>query len=590
MKTATAITLALVTTACTGCAMSTPTQAYAASSPQAERYSALRRQMSALITRGMKKHQVTGMSVALLDGGELVWAQGYGYADKDARRLADAQTIYKVGSITKVFTGTAIMQLVEQGRLDLDAPIQRYIPELKVRYRTPTEQAITLRRIMSHTSGLPVDHMQGMFNRHPEPYARAIDYLNGSYAAYAPGTIATYSNLGTDLLGVVIERVSGEPYADYMQRHILAPAGMQHSTLDDRQVDRGRMSLSYLRNKHHEEYPLRSVPAGNLHSSVLDMARFAAVALHQGQPLLTPAAFDEMTRNQTTHARYDSGMAFGLNWLLQRPGLDYLGPVIWHNGGTINFMSSLVVLPKQGLAVVVLSNSARSIEFVEQTANDILKAAAQAKSGIEPPAQAPRPALATVPADIAQATVGSYATLLGPVRIVQYGDNLRARLAGRVLQLRYHSDGWFSLRYKLFGLIPIPVRELDAVRIRITEVDGNRIMLAEEQGATYIGGQAYQPEPLSDLWRSRLGTYKADYLKDDYPWIDKVHVAEQDGFLVLTASFDKLGATNLTLHPLDDDMAVIAGLGRGMQETLTASGEGASTILTYSGFRLIKVK
>lgn len=570
--------------------MNIPTQPYAVTSPLAPGYDALCQKMSTWIKRGMKRHRVTGMSVALVDGGEVVWAQGFGYADTDSKRLADAQTLYKVGSITKVFTGCAIMQLKEQGKVDLDVPIQRYIPELKVRYHTPTEKPITLRAIMSHTSGLPVDCVRGMFTRHPEHFSRAIDFINDMHAAYAPGTLATYSNLGTDLMGVIIERVSGERYADYLQRHILSPAGMHHSTVDDQRVDRNTLSLSYRRHKYREEYPLRSLPAGNLHSSVLDMARFIDVALQRGRPILSPASFSEMTVNQTTHSRYDSGIAFGLNWVVQRPGLDYLGPVYWHSGGTIHFMSTMVVLPRQGLGVVVLSNSAGSLEFVEETASEILKAAAHTKHGIERPAPSSRPKLAPLPAEIARATAGTYATLLGPVRVEQKDGGLRAHMSGKTLQLRYHSDDWFSLRYKLLGLIPIPSKELAAVRIRIAEVDGNKILLAEENGVTYIGGQAHRPEPLCEVWHSRVGTYRIDYPEGDYHWIDKARLKEQDGFLILSTSFGRLGTAIITLRPLNDDMAIIEGLGRGMQETIYVSGEGKSTELTYNGLRLIRIK
>lgn len=570
--------------------MAIPTTYHKPESKKAKQYQALHEEMTDWVTRGMQKHKITGMSIALVDDGEVVWAEGFGFADKANKRLADENTLYMVGSITKVYTGTAIMQLVQQGKLDLDVPIQQYIPELKPKYHTATEKPITLRSIMSHTSGLPVDTFQGMFNRHPEPFHKAIDYINDVHAPYEPGTIATYSNLGTDLLGVVIERVSGQRYADYMRDNILEPLGMKSSTVDIKQVDHKRMSQTYLGHRYHEEFDLRSLPAGGLRSSALDMTRFMTAAMKQGKPILSPAAFKQMLTRQTTQTRYRSGVDFGLNWVVRWPKLDYLGPVAWHNGGTINFMSSMVVLPEQGLGVVVLSNSARSIEFVGEASAEILIKAAQVKRGIAPPKEKPKAKITTVPNEVAQATAGFYATLMGPVRIEKKDKNLKARMAGKSLNLNYYEDGWFTIQYKLFGIIPIPVKELQGFRIRMVEEKGEKLLQVSEDRANYLGGIAVQPTPVNDAWRVALGRYQVNYLKDDYHWIKHLELKQQDGVLVMAANYGKLGAVQLLLKPISNDMAIVEGLGRGLHETVYLKQKDGSPSLYYNGYNLTRVK
>lgn len=570
--------------------MSPPIKPYQVDSTRADQYQQLIQETSSFILKQMKKHKATGVSVVLVDEGEVVWAQGFGYADVSTQRAADAHTVYKAGSITKVFTGTAIMQLVEQGKLDLDAPIQTYIPELHIRYHQPTDKPITLRHIMSHSSGLPVDALSGMFNRHPESFYTAIDYLNNMHAAYAPGTIATYSNLGTDLLGVVIERASGLSYADYMHENIFKPLSMQHSTVESADVDQALLSKSYLRHKENEEYDLRSLPAGNLHSNVLDMARFMSVALKHGAPLISRSGFEEMIKEQTRTNQFETDAKIGLNWVLVRPGLDYLGKVIWHNGGTINFMSSMVILPEQGLGVVVLCNSARSIGLVEEAANKILKLAAQTKNGVTPPpsSKGAESERIDVPQQVLQQSVGLYGTQMGPLKVTQKNDELFARLAGTTMQLYYHEDDWFSIHYRMFGFIPIPIPPLKNVRVRFEPFDSVTIVKARQAGITGVVGKSYQPLALPDSWRKALGKYKVGYIKDDYPWIDKFEIKEVDGVLVAKVSIANLGGGIFPLSPISEDMAIIEGMGRGAQETLYLEFSNGQPEIRYSGYRIVK--
>ncbi len=568
--------------------MKIPTTTFPQPGNDDSRYATMQADLIQQIKRGMKKHKITGLSIGLVDNGELVWAQGFGYADKEKQRLADEQTIYKVGSITKVFTGTAIMQLVEQEKINLDIHIQTYIPELKIRYHTATDKAITLRSIMTHTSGLPGDTLSGMFAKQPESFHKAIDFLNNTHAPYPPGTIVAYSNLATDLLGIVIERMSGETYADYIQNNILNPLGMKQSSTADSKIDQNLMSRSYLKHKYHEEFPLRSLPAGNLHSNVFDMARFINAALANGNPLISKTSFDEMTSIQSKHIQYESDMNFGLNWLVQRPQIDHLGSVIWHNGGTINFASTMVILPQHQLGVVILANSAGSNTLIENTANDILNAATAIKCNISQPIEPPMEQAIKTPEEVIKTTLGSYATAMGPTIVKQSGNRLLARVSGKNLYLQYHKDGWFSLRYKLFDLIPIPLKDLQKLRIRVTSIAGEKVLLAKDGGFTSIGGQAFKPEPLNKIWRSRLGNYTIEYSQGDYHWMDKVCLKQLDGFFIITLRIDKRHNSSLIIHPIDNDTAIIQGLGRGLQETIYVNGEGNTTVLSFSGYRIRK--
>jgi CubicO group peptidase (beta-lactamase class C family) len=148
---------------------------------------ATRRYVEAVIADEMRKTDTPGLSVALVDDQRVVWAQGYGYADQERKVAATARTIYRVGSISKLFTDVAALQLAEQGRLDLDKPLTTYLPEFAIKSRAEHPAPITLRQLMTHHAGLPRDVLKGFQTDAPAPIDALLSDLRDEYAPYAPG-------------------------------------------------------------------------------------------------------------------------------------------------------------------------------------------------------------------------------------------------------------------------------------------------------------------------------------------------------------------------------------------------------------------
>ena len=554
-----------------------------------EEYTSVRDNLIKEITRGMKNHKVTGLSVALQDGGEIVWAEGLGYSDKEQKISATPETLYKAGSISKVFTATATMQLVEQGLVDINAPIQTYIPELKPKYHFAVDKAITLRQIMTHRSGLSGDLIAGMFNEHPKRFDTVIDYINSVHAPYAPGTISAYSNIATDLQGVVIERVSGEKFEHYIKKNILTPLNMHESTFDDAQVNQTLMSRAYKRNKENKEYPLRDLPAGNLYTNVIELSRFANMVIENGAPVLKPESLSEMLSEQEAdNELYDMGMKFGLNWVLDRPKLDHLGKVAWHNGGTLNFMSVMIILPEHDLSVVVLSNTAMSLPFIEEIADKILLKAAELKSGILAPKEPEPVAKTPCPAGLLKNMPGTYATELGPVKVYTKGNKLEARVLFFKALLRHHSDGWLSPKLRLFGIIPMPANLSQGIRIKIGDLDDKELLIAEYQNRSIPAGVKVSPAPIPEAWRDCIGTYKLELPDGDFTWFKEVKLDIKENFLIAFVKIKGQGGGSFILKPISEDMALIEGIGRGMQETIYITRENDKLVINYGGYRLVK--
>ena len=188
-------------------------------------YTKVAEYVSALIRHEMKKRDVTGLSIALVDDQRVVWAEGFGYADKAGNVPASPETVYRAGSISKLFTATAAMQLAERGRLDIDRPLGDYLPGFSIRTRFADAAPVTPRSIMTHHSGLPSDYLKGMWTRNPEPFTRVAGYVRDEYAANPPGVVFSYSNLGVTLLGDAIGKVAGRDFASHRPGRDPSPAG-----------------------------------------------------------------------------------------------------------------------------------------------------------------------------------------------------------------------------------------------------------------------------------------------------------------------------------------------------------------------------
>src|SRR4051794_33659616 len=189
------------------------------------KYAGVVKALEPWLAREVAAKGLPALSVALVDDQAVVWARGFGHADREAQTLAGPDTVYRVGSVSKPFTALALMLLVELGVLDLDAPVTRYLPDF--RPRNPFGKAITLRHLLTHRSGLVRESPVGNYFDPTQPsLARTVASLNETELLYEPGSKSTYSNAGLATAGYVLERTQKEPYARYLKRVLLDRLGM----------------------------------------------------------------------------------------------------------------------------------------------------------------------------------------------------------------------------------------------------------------------------------------------------------------------------------------------------------------------------
>ncbi len=306
-----------------------------------------------LVVEGMEEQGVPGLSVAVGVGGEIVWAQGFGFADMENRVPVWPSTKFRIASISKAVTAGAVGKLVEEGRLDLDAPVQEYVPEFPEKRWT-----VTTRQLAGHIAG--VRHYRGeefASRTHYDDVVDALEIFARDTLLFEPGTDYSYSTYGWNLVSAVVQRAAEEPFLDYMRREIFEPLGMDETVAEH--VD----SLIYHRSRAYlhageEEDRIVNAPyvdnsnkwaGGGFLSTAEDLVRYGSA--HLGGSFLAPETVDLLWSSQETTDGEPTG--YGIGWrVAQEDGRT----VVSHTGGAMGGTTILLVYPEEEVVVAILTN------------------------------------------------------------------------------------------------------------------------------------------------------------------------------------------------------------------------------------------
>jgi CubicO group peptidase (beta-lactamase class C family) len=506
--------------------------------------------LESMIAAGMRTEKATGLSIAVVDDQRVLWSKGFGWADAGKKLPASDQTVYRMGSISKLFTTVAALQLAQDGRLSLDAPIQSALPGFRVN-PPPGQPAITPRALMSHHAGLTRDVGQGMWGHQVGPFRDMVMALQPDDQSYPAGLLFSYSNVGMTVLGAAVEQVAQEPFERLLQRRVLTPLGM--GTASFTTALPAGAARPYKGGQAANEPSLRDTPAGGLNASVQDMSRFMMMVFangktRDGHELLTPASLAEMLRVQNAGNPLDMDMRTGLGWMLNSIGPDTLrnaGLVAHHGGATPHYATQMYLLPEHKLGVIVASNSANTSTLVDAVAKRALDLVLEAKKGIRQPP--PASGFEPPPTGWTEAQMrtweGHYTTIAGHARVARSGNSLLAHTGDRVLTLLPGADGSAGLRYKLLGIVPLPIGALEQVTLLRRQVQGRELLVARSGGQELLLGERITPQDQT-LAAGWLGTYQPVgpgsggttdpvdsitlYL-DHQALIARVHMAESEG-------------------------------------------------------------
>jgi CubicO group peptidase (beta-lactamase class C family) len=314
--------------------------------------------MDAYVTEQMNNLGIPGMALGIVQGDQIVHLQGFGVADSSGRAVTP-QTPFYIGSVTKSFTALSVMQLVEAGKIDLDAPVQTYLPWFELADKEASAK-ITVRNLLNHTTGfLEKDGDRGlglMSQQGSEEVVRGLVTLKLSQPV---GTTFHYSNLNYTIAGLIVEKVSGQSYGDYVTKHIFEPLDMRHSYASRilalaEGLSEGHHYISHA-FKWESDRPPSFLPSGGLIASVEDLTHYAIAQLNDGRYGSTSILSPQGTAELHTPAISTGGdRHYALGWAVSTwDGI----PIVSHSGNNCCFHSFAILMPDRGSGVILLANA-----------------------------------------------------------------------------------------------------------------------------------------------------------------------------------------------------------------------------------------
>jgi CubicO group peptidase (beta-lactamase class C family)/D-alanyl-D-alanine dipeptidase len=442
------------------------------------------------IRHEMAAKNIPGISIALVEGDRTVWAGGFGVARIADSTPATAETIYRVGSVTKLFTALSVMQLVEERKLELDAPVTRYLPGFAP--RNPWNSPISLRQLLSHRSGLVREPPVGnYFSPAPATLEATVESLNRTSLVFQPEKTSTtkYSNAGVAVAGRVVEAVARMPYERVISDRLLGPMGMSHSSFDPardrRHLAAGTMWTVDGRRDSAPTFVLGMTPAANLYSTANDLARFMSVLFMGGKAgnasVVSQASLDQMEADQRGNQGF-YGLGFNVS---QFDGTRHIG----HGGAIYGFSTEFHALPDEKIGVVILANLELSNSVIERIGAFALRSMRAEKAG---------------------------STLPQPVMTQPVAPDFARQISGHFFNARRR----FELRERQGGLllipaggIPVTLRSsganlvVDDIREfgnSFTPLSPTSIAWGEQ---LFVKDPAPMPDPPPERWRGLIGEY-----------------------------------------------------------------------------------
>tara|TARA_A200000113_G_scaffold538_1_gene551 strand:+ start:4118 stop:6460 length:2343 start_codon:yes stop_codon:yes gene_type:complete len=322
-------------------------------------YNDVTEKLSDAIEYEIKDKDLNAISIAIIKQNDFFWSEGFGFIDEEKKIKADENTIYRVGSVSKLFTDIAIMKKRESGDIEIDSPLQIYLPKFNPENKF-NHEPITLRQLMSHRAGILREPAYGnYFADNETSLKKTVESVKNSPLIHPPGTITKYSNAGIAVVGYTLEKVFQKPYVEFMQQNILNPLGMNASSFEFK----NSMSLNLAeatmwsydgRSFKAPRFELGMIPAGSLYSSVTDLTKFLNMILSDGslngERFVNPNTLKEMFTPQFSDSE-ESGYGIGF-----RVSKHYGYKMISHGGAIYGYSTQLSALPEPKIGVVVASS------------------------------------------------------------------------------------------------------------------------------------------------------------------------------------------------------------------------------------------
>lgn len=540
-----------------------------------------------------KKCKAVGVNLALFDSKGIIYNYNYGFANKEQGIKSNNDSLYMIGSNTKVLTALGILKLMEEGKLSLEDDVKKHIPEFEVQSYFEYDK-ITIKNLLMHRSGLVSDLFHLILGK-TRDYHEVIPELRETYLTAEPGKMFSYSNVGYTVLGIVIERVSGLSYTEYIQEEIAKPLGIQvHFLLDkeDRHKFASSVSLCYdKKGKAVEDNVSTLLPAGsNTYMSLSNFIKFGQMFLKKDGALLKKETLELMETLDLEEPIDQEVYNVGFGLIHQQYDMgEQVGKVLGHGGNTTCHHSMFNYIPELDVGIVVMTNSQSAIGFYATAGMTVLVECLKEKGIAIGESKAEQKHIKGDSADM----VGKYATGLGMMEIKRSNKNeLVTKVSKIPIRLCLCEDGYYQCSpVKAIHKIPIFKRSIHGMRLRPATYMGEDILLFEQVGKYHktkgIIGCKYEQTDIPDSFRMACGNYTiVDEMFKDIKCKCQLKVEGDALILEIEALNVRL---NSCLKVVGEELAILQGFGRLAREMVKLQKKDGGYYLTFSGVVFKKI-
>lgn len=514
----------------------------------------------------MKEHDLPSVVVAMIDGSDIIYKNAYGLSNIAQNTKATLDTVYKVGSITKLFTGIEIMRMHEEGLINIKKPITEYLPDFSINTRFGSADDITIKSMLTHRSGLPrgATVLGWYWDAAPDVLKAQTDSLKRAYQAYPVGYRYKYSNVAYNILAHLIEVVrdiklpsadvaSGWPY--YMKDALLAPLDMNDSSFGSSMLLYGKepardVAIGYYnekgKNKEFNQFDIIYLGSSIMQSTMNDMIKFAQHILNIDEDNPGIISNDTLlSMYEPQNIKQGDPQPNGLTWFTDT---ELLGEkVVFHSGTNQGTISLIMLMPENKLGFIVFSNSDSFEDVQNLLAIEVLNLMLEAKSGIIKD-ENKQPETIDVEEYILQEYIGDYVINGEIIKIIKKGDNLKVVYQNQRIKMLPITQNKFILSH--------PLVDTDGITLEFfVGIPNEEDVMIVTMGDHFVCPRYPEMTSIRPPLDSFTGKYeahartKSTYSDDEI--LSTIEIFEKDDILFSTG--------NMVLYPFDDETIIIIG-------------------------------
>jgi CubicO group peptidase (beta-lactamase class C family) len=552
-------------------------------------HSGFKKEFEDFIIKGMNSNNIVGVSAAIIINDSVILKKGFGYADKNSKIPMTENTVVNIASATKTFTALAIMQLQEKGLLDINQPLNKYLPQFNPLNRGENLNDVTIKSVITHSSGIQTDVFRNG-DLGSGKYTDVLGFINETYLLYPPGLVESYSNSGYNILGHLIKQVSGLDYPEYIHKNILMPLEMSNSGFLMDSL-KGR-TMVYAGGESIHDYGFSGIASGGIYTNINDLIKYARELMHAYNgiipTLINTSTIQEMFALQTDNVIIESNKK-GLGWFMFKNDTVF---AVTHSGDAVTGHADICLIPEKNTAGIILINSAEGESLKRDFSFKFIS-----KFGLSVPDIIPSSVIKEIhkeikpidlSSDILKKHAGDYSQGFSYITISSENGGLVINRDGRQYTLKALSENEF-VPYEKAGQDSLSVK--DNERYCFMDYDDFHILFHKKGNSESRLGYKLNTFDISSIAK-KLGAYEHygyQLLMGDTKFKGAELSMADDRILMLKLiAFD--GEYPFPLNVISDEYAVTSGLGTGFGFTVKFTGDEYYDIIDFGGLTFRKIK